>query len=81
LAHGQEKLTEFLNQLGGLHDNIQFMMEKEEDGHLPFLDIDIYRKPDGSLSHRVCHKPTRTNLYIHHNYEDGTDMVFRNVGY
>jgi hypothetical protein len=27
--------------------------KKEEDGHLPFLDIDIYRKPDGSLGHKV----------------------------
>jgi hypothetical protein len=42
--HGQEKLEEFLNQLSGLHNDIQFTMEKEEKGHLPFLDIDVYRK-------------------------------------
>ena len=42
--HGQEKLTEYLNQLNGLHNKIHFTMEKEEEGHLPFLDIDIYRK-------------------------------------
>jgi retron-type reverse transcriptase len=41
--HGQEKLTEFLNHLSGLHNKIQFTMEKEED-HIPFLDTDIYRK-------------------------------------
>jgi len=28
-------------------------MEKEEEGHLPFLDIEIYRKTDGSLGHKV----------------------------
>jgi hypothetical protein len=39
-------------------------MEIEENGHLPFLDIDIYRKTDGSLGHKVCHKPTLTNLYL-----------------
>jgi hypothetical protein len=65
--HGQEKLTEFLNQLNGLHNNIQFMVEKEEDGHLPVLDIDIYRKLNGFLGHRVYRKPTDTNLYLHHN--------------
>jgi hypothetical protein len=65
--HGQEKLTEFLNHLIGLHNNIQLTMEKEEDGHLPFLDIDIYRKPDGSVGCRVYRKPTHTNLYLHHN--------------
>jgi len=28
-------------------------MEIEVEGHLPFLDIDIYKKMDGSLGHRV----------------------------
>jgi hypothetical protein len=49
--HGQEKLTEFLNHHIGLHNNIQFTMKKE-DSHLPFLDIDIYRKMDSSLGHK-----------------------------
>jgi hypothetical protein len=40
-------------------------MEIEEDGHLPLLDIDIYRKTDGSLGHKVYRKPTHTNLYLH----------------
>ena len=39
-------------------------METEKDGHLPFLDIDIYRRPDGSLGHKVYRKPTHTNLYL-----------------
>jgi hypothetical protein len=42
--HGQEKLEDFLNHLNGFHNKIQFTMEKEEKGHLPFLDIYIYRK-------------------------------------
>jgi hypothetical protein len=42
-------------------------METEEDGHLPFLDIDIYRKIDGSLGHKVYRKPTHTNLYLQQN--------------
>jgi len=32
-------------------------MEMEE-GHLPFLDIDVYRKTDGSLVLKVYRKPT-----------------------
>jgi hypothetical protein len=39
-------------------------METEIEGHLPFLDRDIYRRADGSLGHRVYHKPTHTNLYL-----------------
>jgi hypothetical protein len=44
---------------------IWFTMEIEENGHLPFLDIDIYKKEDGSLGHKVYRKPTHTNLYLH----------------
>jgi hypothetical protein len=42
-------------------------METEEEGYLPFLDIDIYRKTDGSLGHKVYWKSTHTNLYLHQN--------------
>jgi hypothetical protein len=41
------------------------MEKEEEEGHLPFLDTDIYRKPDSSLGHRVYWKPTHTNPYLH----------------
>ena len=63
--HGQEKLMEFLNYLNGIHNKIQFTMEIEEPVHLPFLDIDMYRKIDSSLWHKVYRKLTHTNLYLH----------------
>ena len=62
--HGQDKLMDILNHLNSIHNNIQFTMEIEE-GHLPFLDINIYRKMDGSIRHKVYQKPTHTNLYLH----------------
>jgi len=64
--HGQAKLEYFLIHLNGLHNKIQYTMEKEE-GHLPFVHIDIYRKTDGSLGHKVYRKSTHTNLYLHQN--------------
>ena len=39
--HGMDRLKEFLDWLNGIHTNIDFTMEIEKDGHLPFLDIDI----------------------------------------
>jgi hypothetical protein len=63
--HGKTSLTDFLEHLSKLHKNIQFTMEIEENGHLPFMDIDIYKKLDGSLGHKVYRKPTHTNLYLH----------------
>jgi hypothetical protein len=60
--HDQGKLENFLNHLNELHNNMQFTMEKEQEGHLPFLDIGIYIKTDGSLGHKVYRNSTHTNL-------------------
>jgi len=65
LAPWPRRTDRILNHLNRLHNTIQFTMEIEEEGHLPFLDIDIYRKTDGSLGHKVYRKPTHTNLYLH----------------
>jgi hypothetical protein len=46
------------------HPNIKFTMEKENSGRLPFLDISIQRKKDGTLGHDVYRKPTHTDLYL-----------------
>jgi hypothetical protein len=44
-----------------MHENSQFIMKPERDSHLPFLDIHIYNKPDGSLGHEAYHKTTQTH--------------------
>jgi len=49
--HGKEKLDIFLNHLNSQSDSLQFTMEMEENGSLPFLDILVKRKQDGSISH------------------------------
>ncbi|XP_021918637.1 uncharacterized protein LOC110829329 [Zootermopsis nevadensis] len=64
---GPGKLAEFLNHLNSIHESIQFTMETEKNGHLPFLDIDIHRKPDGSLVHKVYRKSTHTDFYLNSN--------------
>jgi hypothetical protein len=62
--HGPDKLKDFLRHLNNINHSIQFTMETESKSHLPFLDLDIYRRPDGSLGHKMYHKPTHTNLYL-----------------
>jgi hypothetical protein len=62
--HRPDKLKDFLNHLNSIHQCIQFTMETESEGHLPFLDIDNYRRLDGSLGRRVYCKPTHTNFYL-----------------
>ncbi|XP_046400251.1 uncharacterized protein LOC124166637 [Ischnura elegans] len=62
--HGTEELDRFLNHLNSRHQNIRFTMEKERDGKLPFLDVMVRRKGDGSLGHAVYRKATHTNRYL-----------------
>jgi hypothetical protein len=54
-----EKLERFRDPLNVLHRNIQFTMEVKRGGHLPFVDMNVYRRPDGSLGHKktFTHKP------------------------
>jgi hypothetical protein len=61
-SHGQQELKNFLNHLNNIHFNIQFAMEIESDGYLPFLYIDIHGRTDGSLGHSVY--PTHTYLFL-----------------
>jgi hypothetical protein len=42
-------------------------METGSEGHLHFLDLDIYRRPDGSLGHKVYGKSTHTHTHTHTN--------------
>jgi hypothetical protein len=39
-------------------------METERDGHLPFMDITTYCKPDGSLGRKVYGKPRHNKVYL-----------------
>ena len=55
-------MERFRDHLNVLHRNIQFTMEMERDGHLPLLDINIYRRPDGSIGHKVCRNPSHTQI-------------------
>lgn len=54
----------FLDHINSLCPTIQFTVEMERDGRLPFLDIHLERGEDGKLSTSVYRKPTHTDLYL-----------------
>ena len=57
--------TRFLKHLNTIDPNIQFTSEEcRIDGSMPFLDILITLKEDGSLSTTVYRKPTHTDVYL-----------------
>ena len=59
-----DHLDEFLQHLNSIEPTIKFTCEMEEDCRLPFLDTEITRHPDGSLSTTVYRKKTHTDKYL-----------------
>jgi hypothetical protein len=51
--HGEEELRKVLDHLNSIHHNIKFTMEVEKNQSLPFLDVLVSRRPDGSLEHSL----------------------------
>jgi hypothetical protein len=64
-THGEDEMHEFLKHLNNIHPNIMFTMEVERNKTLPFLDVLVSRRWDGSLGHSVYRKSTHTDLYLH----------------
>ena len=61
----KEDRNSFLEHLNSIHHNITFTCEEvRDDGSMPFLDILVTPKEDGSLSASVFRKPTHTDLYL-----------------
>ena len=54
----------FFWQLNYKHPKIQFTLEREKNGFLPFLDLSITRLPDRLIT-KVYRKETHTQKYAH----------------
>ena len=52
----------FKEYLSSKHPNIKFSIEKEEDGSLPFLDVNIFRESD-KFATNVYRKKTFSGVY------------------
>ena len=61
---GREEAEEFLEVLNNLHPCLQFTMESEVDGKLPFLDVLVLRdEVSEEFLTTIYRKPTFTGLY------------------
>jgi predicted GIY-YIG superfamily endonuclease len=63
--HGEEELEIFFDHLNKINQKIKFTMEKEINKKLPYLDLLLENKLDGTLGHSVYRKITNTNRYLH----------------
>jgi hypothetical protein len=54
-----------VQHLNSIHENIRFTMQIEKDSLLPFQDVLVSKKPNGTVSHTTYRKPTHSDLYLH----------------
>ncbi|XP_071440799.1 uncharacterized protein [Hetaerina americana] len=77
--HGTKELNDFLRHLNNQHRAIQFTMELEKNKQIPFPDVLVKRKEDGSLGHAVYRKATHTDRYLkslpHHHPAQKASLV------
>ena len=62
--HSEEELSSFYSFLCDWKPSINFNIEREKNGLLPFLDV-LINHDEHNLSFSVYRKPTHTDLYVH----------------
>jgi len=60
----ERHFQETLDHLNIIRPSIQFSVEVEEDGILPFLDVKLHRGHKGTLDITVFQKETHTDRYL-----------------
>lgn len=65
--YGRQSLNDFLDHLNSLSNRIKITIEVEEGNQIPFLDVLISKKRDGSLARRIYRKKTHIDRYLHTN--------------
>nr|VZI46282.1 unnamed protein product [Spirometra erinaceieuropaei] len=56
----------FKSKLNSIFLEVQFPMEEEKDGEIPFLDVQVSRQEDGALQTGVFRKATDTAKTLHY---------------
>jgi len=75
----RRKIKTTLDSFNSFHPEIQFTIEVEEDRKLPFLDVLLNRKDDGSFKFSIYRKKTHTDKYLnyhsHHYYSQKIEVI------
>ena len=73
------KVQDLLCHLNTTEESINFTVEVEVEGKLPFLDVNLHHAMDGTISATVYRKPTHTGLYLnftsHHPLEHKLSVI------
>ena len=73
-------IDNILSLFNRCHGSIKFTMERESNDSLPFLDILLIKRTDGSIKRRLYRKPTWNGQYLH--FQSSVPLQFkRNLVY
>lgn len=76
-SQSQDTILSYFNKF---HPKLQFTMEIEKNGQIPFLDLLLIRRPDGSLSIDWYRKPLKSDRYLnyksHHPFHQKINVAF-----
>ena len=75
LFENEKDAKDFLDFLNKQHPNIKFTAEPENNGKLPFLDIDIEKSEEGGFITSIYHKSSYTGLLL--NYLSFTPNLYK----
>ena len=64
LFRSRDHLVKFRDYLNKYHPNLEFSFEKEKNGKLPFLDVEVSREGNKFVT-TVHRKPTFRGVYTH----------------
>ena len=62
-----DEIKDLFTHINSITENIQFTIEKEENGKLPFHDTAIIRSDNGSLNFNVYRKPISNHRHLDYN--------------
>ena len=63
-AVSRNEIDILMQHLNSIEPSIQFTVEREINGHLAFLDLNVHRTVEGKLETDVYRKPTHTDKYL-----------------
>ena len=64
VCDNQTEANTLLTEFNGLHPNLRLTSEQESSNSIPFLDILITRREDGSIQRSIYRKSTWTGQYL-----------------
>jgi hypothetical protein len=65
-AVSRNEINILLQHLNSIEPSIQFTVEREMDGHIAFLDLNVHRTEERKIETDVYRKPTHTQTNICH---------------